>query len=199
VQGSGNARVKTVIIVVITLAVAGALTGVGMKLSGKSSIGGEPEHETSVRIEKVGRGDLVEIVSAPGQIQPKTKVSISAKTTARIMELPFDEGAMVKKDQVIVQLDSKDLEAQLKAAESRQAAQAAQIQVGEARLKSQEAQIQSMRVQLADSERNLKRQSELYSTKDVAQSFVDDARAKVDQLKAQWTARLRRWKRIALA
>ena len=176
---------KTVIIVVITLAVAGALAGVGMKLSGKSSMGGQPENETSVRVEKVSRGDLVEIVSAPGQIQPKTKVSISAKTTARIMELPFDEGAVVKKDQIIVQLDSKDLEAQLKAAESRRAAQASQIEVGEARLKSQQAQIQSMRVQLADAERSLKRQNDLYSTKDVAESFVDDARAKVDQLKAQ--------------
>src|SRR5437762_554259 len=43
-----------------------------MKLSGKST--GQPEQETTVRVEKVARGDLVEIVSAPGQIQPKTKV-----------------------------------------------------------------------------------------------------------------------------
>jgi HlyD family secretion protein len=177
--------VKIILTVVITLAVAGALTGVGMKLSGKSSIGAQPEQETSVRVENVARGDLVEIVSAPGQIQPKTKVSISAKTTARIMELPFDEGAVVKKDQIIVQLDSKDLEAQLKAAESRRSAQAAQIEVGEARLKAQEAQIEGLNVQLADAERNLKRQSELRNTQDVAQSFVDDAQAKVDQLRAQ--------------
>lgn len=176
---------KTLIIVVVTLAVAGTLTGVGMKLTGKSSMGGQPEQETSVRVEKVSRGDLVEIVSAPGQIQPKTKVSISARTTARIAALPFDEGMEVKRDQVIVQLDSKDLEAQLKAAESRRAAQAAQIEVSEARLKSQEAQIQATKVQLADAERNLKRQMELLETKDVAQSMVDEAQAQVDQLKAQ--------------
>jgi HlyD family secretion protein len=175
--------VKTLIIVVITLAVAGALTGVGMKLTGNGPA--KPEPDTSVRVEDVTRGDLVEIVSAPGQIQPKTKVSISAKTTARIMELPFDEGMQVKKDQVIVQLDSKDLEAQLKAAESRRAAQAAQIDVGEARLKTAEAQILSSKVQLADAERDLKRQRELLETKDVAQSFVDEAQAQVDQFKAQ--------------
>ena len=179
---------KTLIIVVVTLAVAGALTGVGMKLTGNGP--SATEQETAVRIEKVSRGDLVEIVSAPGQIQPKTKVSISAKTTARIMELPFDEGMEVKKDQVIVQLDSKDLEAQLKAAESRRAAQAAEIDVGEARLKSQEAAIQSAKVQLADAERDLKRQRELLETKDVAQSFVDEAQAQVDQLKAQLSGAL---------
>ena len=174
---------KTAIIVVIALAVAGALTGVGMKLTGNGPA--KPEQETAVRVEKVSRGDLVEIVSAPGQIQPKTKVSISAKTTARIMALPFDEGMEVKKDQLIVQLDAKDLEAQLKATESRRAAQAAQIDVGEAQLKSQEASILSTRVQLADAERNLKRQRELLSTQDVAQSMVDEAQAQVDQLKAQ--------------
>jgi HlyD family secretion protein len=175
--------VKTAIIVVIALAVAGALTGVGMKLTGNGSA--KPEQETAVRVEKVSRGDLVEIVSAPGQIQPKTKVSISARTTARIALLPFDEGMEVKQGQVIVQLDSTDLEAQLKATESRRAAQAAQIDVGEARLKSQEAQIESTKVQLAEAERNLKRQQELFSTQDVAQSFVDEALAARDQLKAQ--------------
>ena len=174
---------KTVIIVVIAVAVAGALTGVGLKLTCNGAA--KPDQETSVRVEKVSRGDLVEIVSAPGQIQPKTKVSISARTTARIALLPFDEGMEVKQGQVIVQLDSTDLEAQLKATESRRAAQAAQIEVGEARLKSQEAQIQSTKVQLAEAERNLKRQQELFATQDVAQSFVDEALAARDQLKAQ--------------
>src|SRR5688572_8350023 len=129
----------------------------GMKMRGGAGGSGSSPAEISVRTEPVGRGDLVEIVSAPGQIQPKTKVSISAKTTARIMALPFDEGMEVKKDQIIVQLDSKELEAQLSAAESRRAAQAAQIDVGEARLKSQQSQIQSARVQLAEAERNLRR------------------------------------------
>ncbi|MEA2735210.1 MAG: HlyD family secretion protein [Humisphaera sp.] len=181
---------KILITVVITLALAGALTGVGMKLTGKSSMGGDAEQETAVRIEKVSRGDLVEIVSAPGQIQPKTKVSISAKTTARIMELPFDEGMEVKKDQIVVQLDSKDLEAQLKAVESRRSAEAAQIDVGEARLKAQQSQIESAKIQLAEAQRTLKRQKELLATQDVAQFTVDEAQARVDQLQAQLTGSL---------
>ena len=176
---------KILITVAITLAVAGALAGVGIKLSNNHSGSAGGEQEVSVRTEKVARGDLVEIVSAPGQIQPKTKVSISAKTTARIMELPFDEGMEVKQGQVIVQLDSKDLEAQLKATESRRAAQAAQIDVSEARLKSQEAQIQSTRVQLAEAERDLRRQKKLAETQSVATSMVEEAQASVDQLKAQ--------------
>jgi HlyD family secretion protein len=174
--------VKIIVSVVVTVVVLGILAGVGMSLRGKSDSG--KSEGTPVRVEPVKRGDLVEIVSAPGQLQPRTKVSISAKTTARIIELPFEEGASVKKDQVIVQLDAKDLQAQLDATEARQAAQAGEIEVGHARLKSQEAQIESARVQLADAERDLHRQNELLSTKDVSQSAVDVAQAKVDQLKA---------------
>jgi len=174
--------VKIIVAVVVTVVVLGILAGVGMSLRGKGDTG--KSEGTPVRVEPVKRGDLVEIVSAPGQLQPRTKVSISAKTTARIIDMPFEEGTSVKKGQVIVQLDAKDLQAALDASEAHQAAQAGEIEVGLARIKSQEAQIESARVQLADAERDLHRQLELLNTKDVSQSAVDVAQAKVDQLKA---------------
>ena len=173
---------KIIVAVVVTVVVLGILAGVGMSLRGKGDTG--KSEGTPVRVEPVKRGDLVEIVSAPGQLQPRTKVSISAKTTARIIDMPFEEGTSVKKGQVIVQLDAKDLQAALDASEAHQAAQAGEIEVGLARIKSQEAQIESARVQLADAERDLHRQLELLNTKDVSQSAVDVAQAKVDQLKA---------------
>src|SRR2546421_78761 len=140
---------------------------------------------TAVRIEPVTRGELIEIVSAPGQLQPKTKVLISAKTTARIMELPFEEGANVKKNQLLVQLDSKDLQAQLDAAEAQHRAQGAEIEVAQARLKSTQANITSAKAQLAVAQRDLRRQKELLASQDVAQSVVDQAQTKVDQLSAE--------------
>src|SRR6184192_1227578 len=124
----------------------------------RGNSGDGKSESVAVRVEPIKRGDLTEIVSAPGQLQPKIKVSLSAKTTARIMELPFDEGATVKKGDVIVKLDSKDLQAQLDAAEAHHAAQAGEIQVGEARLGSLRAQIESAKVQLANAERDLRRQ-----------------------------------------
>jgi HlyD family secretion protein len=174
--------VKKLVTAVIVLVVLGGLVGVGLKMRGNAA---DPKGEgTTVRVEPVKRGDLTEIVSAPGQLQPKTKVSLSAKTTARIMDLPYDEGAMVKKGDVLVQLDSKDLQAQLDAAEAHHAAQAGEILVGQARLGSLRAQIESAKVQLADADRDLRRQKELLATKDVSPSIVDVAQAKVDQFKA---------------
>ena len=178
---------KIILIVIGSIAVLGGLASVGvMKMTGGK--GGASAEPTSVRMEPVTRGELIEIVSAPGQLQPKTKVLISAKTTARIMELPFEEGANVKKGQLLVQLDAKDLQAQLDAAEAQHRAQLAEIEVAQARLKASDAQIGSARAQLTDAERDLRRQKELLASQDVSQSVVDQAQTKVDQLTADLDA-----------
>ena len=80
---------------------------------------------------------------------------ISAKATARIMAMPFDEGAHVKQGAVVVQLDSKELEALLQAAQAEHDAQAAELDVQNAHLAGQKAQMQSSQAELADAERDL--------------------------------------------
>lgn len=52
---------------------------------------------TAVRIEVIEPAQLVEFVTAPGMIEPMTKVDISAKVSARLVELPFEEGRRVTK------------------------------------------------------------------------------------------------------
>jgi HlyD family secretion protein len=102
--------VKILIAAVVAVAIVGTGITIGVMKYGSSN----KVEATSVRVEPVSRGDLVEIVSAPGQVQPKTKVQISARVAARIKELPFDEGAQVKAGDVLVRLDATELEAQLK-------------------------------------------------------------------------------------
>ncbi len=68
------------------------------------------------------RGNLSEIVSRPGQIQPKTKVTISAKTTARIVDLPFEEGAVVKKGDLSCSSIRRTSSRQLRAAQAQHSA-----------------------------------------------------------------------------
>ena len=97
-----------------------------------------------VRVEQAQRGELIEFVSAPGEIEPKTKVEISAKVMARIIELPYEEGERVTcgdsdanpvvPASVLVRLDAKNLESQLVSAKAGRSAQAAQIEVERARV-----------------------------------------------------------------
>ncbi|MHC4807241.1 MAG: efflux RND transporter periplasmic adaptor subunit, partial [Planctomycetota bacterium] len=74
-----------IITVVVTLVIVSV---VGLLIRGKITASRKP---TVVRIEQAQRGELVEFVSAPGEIEPKTKVEISAKVSARIIEMPCEE------------------------------------------------------------------------------------------------------------
>jgi HlyD family secretion protein len=189
--------VKILIWVIVSVFVIGVLSVglafVAIKHGSNSSGGG-----MAVRVEPATLGDLTETITAPGTIESKTKVSISARVSARIIDLPFKEGDSVTKGDpnanppippsVLVKLDATDLEAQLKSAQAHYLGQKAQIRVAQANIASQKSQIDSSRAQLEDAQRDLKRQNELLASKDVSQSVVDTAQAKVDQLRASLEA-----------
>jgi HlyD family secretion protein len=118
---------------------------------------------TEVRLGKAARGDLVRTVSAPGQIEPKTKVEISAQVSARIIALPYRDNAVVKKGDVVVRLDARDLAALLDAAK--------------AQLKSEQARLEGARASFTNAELELNRRKELLTSRDVSQSEVDAAQA----------------------
>jgi HlyD family secretion protein len=171
-------------IVVLVLALAGGGVFAWMKFASKSS----DADATPVRLEPVIRGDLTELVQAPGEIQPRNKVSISARVAARITELPFQEGAVVKKGDIVVKLDSTDLQAGLRSTEARYAAEKAQITVSQARMRAQKAQVVACEAQLREAQRDIQRQTDLLSSHDVAQSIVDTAQRHVDETQAMLDA-----------
>jgi HlyD family secretion protein len=65
----------------------------------------------TVQSERVKKDDIISIVTANGQITPKTDVKISAYVPAKIVELPVKEGDVVKKGQLLVQLDETEYKA----------------------------------------------------------------------------------------
>ena len=153
---------------------------------------------TVVRVEEVARGELIELVTAPGQLKPKTKVSISARVVARITQLPFKEGDQVTagdltanppvEPSLLVKLDDKDLQAALDSVQARYAAQEAELTVAQERLLAQKAQIRAQDIVLADAIGDLARLKGLFETGDFTQTVVDDQQAKVDELRAQLEA-----------
>ncbi len=64
-----------------------------------------------VQTEKVFRADITQTVTGNGKIYPVIEVNISAKVAGEILEINAQEGDSVKKDQVLVRLDSKQYEA----------------------------------------------------------------------------------------
>jgi HlyD family secretion protein len=70
------------------------------------SVTKESRNRIPVQTQKVGRRDLVSIVSASGEIKPKKFVNVSANVSGRITELRVKEGDAVRRGQVLARIDS---------------------------------------------------------------------------------------------
>ena len=149
---------------------------------------------TKVRVAGPQRGELIEFVSAPGTVEAKSQVSISARVSARILDLPFEEGEIVTKGDpdanppvpasVLVRLDASELEASLRSTQARRDAQAAQIRVAEANIEGQRSRVTGVQATLADARRNLERQQELHAAGDVSRSALERAQVRVEEVTA---------------
>ena len=84
--------------------VAGAITLAVVTIGVTSAMKGRNK-ATEVRMEKVQRRDLVASVTASGQVQPHTKVDISADISGRIVRLAVKEGQMVTAGQFLLEID----------------------------------------------------------------------------------------------
>jgi len=176
----------TVIVTLVVVFVIGGIVKNRTKPSAKA---------LSVRIETVQRGQLIEIVTAPGEIEPKTKVEISAKVSARVVELPFKEGRTVSgpdpdadppvPGSVLIKLDSKDLESRLRSAKANHKAQQAQVEVEKSRVAGQRATMQGSAVSLKQAQRDFERQKKLLQSQDISQSTFDQTQSRYDELKSQ--------------
>ena len=159
---------------------------------------GASSKPTIVRIEKAQRGELIEFVSAPGEIEPRVYVKISAKVSARIIELPYEEGDIVTCERtdtnppvlasVLLRLDDKDLQSRLLSAEASYAAQAAQLEVEKARISSQQANLIGLDASLKQAQRDLERQKGLLESQDISQATFDQTQLTFDELKSRYNS-----------
>ncbi|MGH2270829.1 efflux RND transporter periplasmic adaptor subunit [Anaerohalosphaeraceae bacterium U12dextr] len=170
---------KTLCIISIVLVVIFVL---GVILVKKTQ---QPPLPTTVRLEELSPGDLQEFISAPGAIEPKTKVELSAKISARVVELPFKEGQRVKAGDVVIRLDAKEMESRLKSAQANFLAQQAQIEVTKTQIASHKAQIKGTQASLEQAKKDYERQKQLLATGDISQSVYDLARQKFEELESQ--------------
>jgi HlyD family secretion protein len=90
------------VIGVVVLAVGGL---VAFRINKKKHAGAE------VRLEQVGRRDLISAVTASGKIEAKTSVDISADITGRIIDIAVREGDLVKRGQFLLQIDPAQYQA----------------------------------------------------------------------------------------
>ncbi len=163
--------------------------GVGVVALIAFNAAAQRESGTTVRIETVGREDLVATVTASGQIQPKTSVAISADITGRIIEIPVEEGDFVQRGQLLLRIDPSLFDAQVARAEasvSSAAASALQARASRDQAKRAYDRFASLRRQ----DPNLVSDEELETSQtnlEVAEAIANSANHQVDQARAGLT------------
>jgi HlyD family secretion protein len=126
-----------------------------------------------VRTEAVEARDLVASVTASGQIEPRTKVDVSADVTGKIVRLSVKEGDMVTKGQFLLQIDPEQVTAALQRAE--------------AALASTRAQAAQSRANLIQAQKNLERSEAIKKTQPtlVSDDQLEQLRTQAEVTKAQ--------------
>ena len=161
--------------IVLTVMIGGAFL-VGPKLQGmlgtSSTTTSDKLEGIPVRMETARKATLIETVKAPGEIEPHTKVDISAEVSARIEQLPFEEGDRVKKGDMIVKLDDRNLRAALNSAQARRDGE-------QFRLQSEQARLAGLITNHTFAVRELERKQSLYASGDTSRSELDAAEESV--------------------
>ncbi len=83
-----------------------------------AALGGRDSDEIEVRVEDVGRRDLVARVTATGHVEPKTSIDISADVSGRIVRLTVEEGDDVVEGDLLLVIDPARFEAAVDRAEA---------------------------------------------------------------------------------
>ena len=124
-------------------ALLAVIVGVTVHQSGKNVV--------TVQTAKVQRQDLTSVVSASGEIKPKTYVNIGANAYGKITHLYVKEGDHVKKGQLLAQLENVQSSADVNASQASVQAAETDAIAADAALKTSQADL--LRAQ-ADYERN---------------------------------------------
>lgn len=115
-----------------------------------------------VQTDKVKRGDITQLVSGYGKIQAVKEVNISAYVAAEIRKLNVKEGDVVEQGQLLVELERTRYEAIAERAQS---------------------DLLSARASLRNARIRLKRANELYNSKFISRSELDEAELRFEVAK----------------
>ncbi|HXC59623.1 MAG TPA: efflux RND transporter periplasmic adaptor subunit [Steroidobacteraceae bacterium] len=127
---------------------------------------------------KVERGDIEDLVTATGALQPRDYVDVGAQVSGQVEKIAVEVGDEVKKGQPLVEIDATQSEAR--------------VEANRANLRSQESQLLDRQNSLTKAERDYQRQVNLKkedATTDEAmqnaETTLNSARQAIATLKAQ--------------
>ncbi len=151
-------RTKVLIGVLAVVVVAAVAAGVVASRKGKGIL---------VTTAKVGRKDLVQLVTANGTVQAKTKVELSANIMGQVTELNVQEGDRVKKGDLLAVID--------------QARYAAAVNSAKFNLQALESELTRSQEATAQAKRDLDRANQQFKDGILAEADHEHTRSTYEQ------------------
>lgn len=125
------------------------------------------------RLVKVERIDLARSVVATGKVEPVTKVELKSKASGIIQSLPVNVGDVVRKGQVICELDKNDLQPRLREAQA--AVGVAQAAVNSAKAELERYQVEAAGPDVPFLKRDVERARKMWQEGLIGQNARDEA------------------------
>lgn len=126
----------------------------------------------AVTTEKSITKTITQIVSATGKVQPEVEVKIAPEVSGEVVQLPFREGAVVKKGDLLLSIKPDVYKAQ--------------VEQQEASLVAARTGVVLSKAQLLKSQDDLKRNEDLYAKKLLSDSEIMAARTSLEVAQANY-------------
>ena len=150
-----------------------------------------PATGVPVAVAKVKNGDFSSYITGLGSVIPLYTVTVKSRVDGQLMEVLFQEGQMVSRDDLLIKIDSRPFEAQLAQAQATLERDTAQVQQVEATLTRDLAQVQQAEANLAKdiaqskyADEEVRRYAFLVQKDYVAKEQYDQMRTNADALAA---------------
>src|SRR2546427_1348205 len=145
----------------------------------------ENSKKVPVQTQKVGKRDLVSLVTASGEVKPKRFVNIGANVSGRIVQLLVKEGDLVKKDQVLAKIESERYEAGTRMSEAAVQSALAELDRAQADLDVSRLQLDRTKKMMADRLVSAQTYDQADAEVKMKAANVEAARRRVAQLQAR--------------
>jgi HlyD family secretion protein len=178
-------KAKKIVFIIVILVLLLAIVGFTVNQSQKSVV--------TVQTGKVVKQDISSQVTASGQIKPKTLVNVGANAMGRIIRLFVKEGEMVRKGQILAQLENIQSAADVDMTKATVRSSETDAVAAEAALNTAEAQLKSSTADLARAKLEFERAQSLYKAQLISKADFDTKKAAyevADAVHAQDVARM---------
>ncbi len=127
--------------------------------------------EKRVSVVTIARGDIEEVVTAQGKLEPKQYVDVGVQVSGQIKKIYVELGQVIKKGDMIAEIDPQVYQSK--------------VEADEARNKTLEAQIAQQEAQLALTSQQFDRTKKLLESNAVSHDAFESADAQLKIAKAQ--------------